>query len=240
MKLEAAKTSSQQPTGTTKLLLLCTTTLRVYGTAAINWFAYASRAYILPSWIFTGAALLLTTWAPTTRNLILVPIQIGLIANFDLVLEFVFLRQPHKDYTKNATRALELQQQNSSSHVTYDALLAVLIRLYSFGLAVQIPIFVLMAESIYPSVSFVRNAVGSNNPKYNFPIPLPCNDVVAAGIFFPLLLSVPMTLLLGPVANRCQCHTVLHVLGYVATFVFVLYSCFLVREMIFFLQFQSF
>jgi len=239
MKQESAKRTSSQ-TGTTKLLVCCTTTLPVYCTSAINWFAYASRAYILPSWMFTGAALLLTTWAPTTRNLILVPIQIGLIANFDMVLEFVFLRQSHKDYTKNAAQALELQQQrNNLSRVTYDTVLAILIRIYSLGLAVQIPIFVLMAESIYPSVKFFRNAVGPTNPKYNFPIPLPCNNVVAAGIFFPLLISVPMTLVMGPVANRCQCNK-LHVLGYVATFVFVLYSCFLVREMIFFLQFQSF
>jgi hypothetical protein len=227
----AAKTSQQrQHIGTT---------IRVYLTAAINWFAYASRAYILPSWMFTGAALLLTTWAPTTRNLILVPIQIGLIANFDMVLEFLFLSQTHKDYTKNAAGALELQQLSSSHVTTYDKVLAVLIRLYSLGLAVQIPIFVLMAESIFPAVSFVRNAVGPNNPKYNFPIPLPCNDVVAAGIYFPLLLTVPMTLLIGPVANRCQCST-LHVLGYVSTFVFVVYSCFLVREFMVALQFRSF
>ena len=243
LKLTATATSTQQR-GNAKVL--SGNTVRVYVTGAINWFAYASRAYILPSWMFTGAALLLTTWAPTTRNLILVPIQIGLIANFDMVLEFVLLRESYKEYTKNAAAiALDLQQdqhhqqQQSSSSVVvaYDKVLAVLIRLYSFGLAVQLPIFVLMAESIYPTVSFITNALGQNS-KYN-PIPIPCTNVVAAGIYFPMLLSVPMTLLIGPVANRLQ-YTALHLLGYVSTFVFVLYSCFLVRDIITYLQFQSF
>ncbi len=223
-------TTRRQITGTARAL----GTIRVFVTGFLNWFAYASRAFILPSWMFTGAALLLTTWAPTTRNLLLVPIQIGLIANFDMVLEFVLVRESHKEYTKNAARALDLHDQ----HHTYDKVLAVLIRLYSFGLAIQIPIFVLLAESIYPMVSFITSVVGQNS-KYTVSIPIPCTDVLAAGIFFPMLLSVPMTLLIGPVANRLQ-YTPLHLLGYVSTFVLVLYSCFWVREIITFLQFQSF
>lgn len=232
-RLQLMKMATTQQTGKAKLM----GSIRVHCAATINWFTYASRAFILPSWMCTGAALLLTTWAPTTRNLILVPIQIGLIANFDMVTEFVFLRQSHKDFTRIAARALDSQhwRQQSSFVKRYDKMLAVLIRLYSFGLSVQIPIFVLMAESIYPTISFLTRFAGQNP----FPIPIPCNDVIAAGIYFPFFVSLPMTLLIGPVTNRCRC-TAIHLLSYVSTFLFVLYSSFLVREIITYLQFQSF
>lgn len=217
-------------------------TVRLFCVKVVNWFAYTSRAYILPSWMCSSAALLLASWAPTTRNLILVPIQIGLISNFDMVLEFLFFRQSQKDFTKDAANSLQLQcdvkkERSSSSSAKLDKALAILIRLYSIGLSVQIPVFVLLAESIYPAVSFFVKTVGNNN-KYSTPIPIPCNDVMAAGIFFPLLLSVPLCLMLGPTVHSFG-STAYHLTTYASTFLFVLYSWIPVFEVMTKLQLQS-
>ena len=136
--------------------------------------------------------------APTTRNLILIPIQIGLVANFDTVIEFLLLGEIETKAIKDAAKQMELAQHKNSENgdkenfVDYhgisnkEIITSISLRVYAYGLATTILIFALNPEATFEKIEFMLTLI--NNAAYFTPV-APCDKVYFGGLLFPLILS---------------------------------------------------
>ena len=84
-----------------------------------------------------------------------------------------------------------------------DRALALCIRLYAIGLTIQISIFIILAQSIYDHVKFLRDTTHSDVLR-PLGIYSPCSEIRVACILFPMLLTIPMSLVNYPLERWCS------------------------------------
>jgi len=191
-----------------------------------------------------------------TRNIILIPVQIGLVANFDTVVVFLLMGPKEQKFIRGAAKQIELKQiskfddeEENEEDIDKERLLhkemitTISLRLYAYGLATMIIIFALHPEEIFDHVKFLSVFIG-NAPL--FAPAAPCDKVYTASLFLPLLLSAAVVILrtvFTAYHDKTQKKTVLFfficLFHIIMTTLFVIYSWVPIALIIFNAQYQT-
>ena len=213
-----------------------------------NWFFFASIGYIIPSWMTIGVALLILGYPPEARSLIIVPLEIGLIANFDEVTNFLFIGKNHQKTIHCAAKILDsspstrnVPSSNVSNKILEGRYKSVYTRLFSYCLG-----FVAVLFAVYPAsgdrLSDLLLALVGNSE--TFEISDPCARVFSGAINYPLVVTAPVAALnaLFDAARRPAQnwkYRLTYFLNVPAMFCIVMYSWIPVFYLLLFLQFQA-
>jgi len=169
--------------------------LNVNMLAFVNWFFFASLSYVFPSWMTIATAILIVAYPPEARSLIIVPLEIALIANFDDVMKFLFLGNRQVSYIQDAAKILVKNdpeakgEQSDYDGINLDRIYSVVLRLYSYALGTAAVLFAVYPEKVHSRLYFMYAFVGFQE---QFLALDPCAEIVVGAIYLPLILTGPL------------------------------------------------
>ena len=179
--------------------------LRNCGIRFLYWILFTTNAFLIPCWMTSATANLLISWPPETRSLIIVPLEIGLIANFDDVGKFLFLGKSHEHKIQHAVKGLGINfddfhasKHNNESGMIFnmseERIMSRVNRLFSYVLSAVTFLLALDAEGLFSKTYFMNAFVGFQEEFLAYD---PCPMIMVTGIFLPIIVTAPFAFFWG-------------------------------------------
>ena len=210
----------------------------------VGWFMSITLAYLTPSWMTIAAANLIVSYPPEARSLIIVPLEIGLIAEFDTVVNYLFVGGHQSRIIQDAAEILDEpptnEQNKKETWITEEMVESFVVRLYGYLLAITAVIFALNPTEVYPKLKFMHAFIGYA-PRFS--VVSPCDAVIVGAMFLPLIVVGPFAAFLESGnaiylwAKSNITARILMCLKVPATFLLIIYSWVLIFWLLAFLQY---